>query len=131
MKKIVAALLAVVLSFAMLGLLSACGASASSIDRITTQSQESNGVKYINYYVHFKENVDWASLSQSDREKLAKVGFDEAQKKIAEDEVFNYNISGTTAEGVDAFRFNGAEQTLRIMVDGETVGEIPVEVPQN
>jgi ABC-type oligopeptide transport system substrate-binding subunit len=130
MKKTIAVLFAAALSLALLGLLAGCGVGANSIDRVTTQSQESNGVRYINYTVHFKENVDWASLSQSDREKLAKTAFDEAQKKIAEDEVFNYNISGATADGVDAFRFNGAEQTLIIRVDGETVGEIPVEIPQ-
>jgi hypothetical protein len=130
MKKIIVVVLALVVSFSMFGLLAGCGVGAGDVDRITTGTQESNGVKYTNYIVHFKDSVNWASLSQSDREKLAQIGFDEAQKKIAENQVFNYNVKGKTADGVDAFQFNGEFETLIIKVDGETVGEVPAKMPE-
>jgi hypothetical protein len=131
MKKIMTLTLAVLLSVSTLGLLIACGRSASDIETITASKNESNGVDVRVYHVQLKDSVDWAALSESDREKLAVVAFDEAQKKIAEDGVFNYQISGGTTDEPIAFMFGGEKQTMVIYVAGEQVGEVPVEVPES
>jgi hypothetical protein len=129
MRKIIALALAVVVSLSILGLLAGCGVGAGDIDKITKGTQESNGVEYVNYTVQLKDSIDWTTISEADREKLAKVGFNEAQKMVTEDGVFNYNIKGMTADGVVAFQFNAETKTVLIIVDNSPAGEVPVEVP--
>jgi hypothetical protein len=130
MKKIIALALAAVLSILMLGLLTACGRGADDIEAIITGENESNGVRVKTYHAKLKDSVDWATLSDGDREKIAVAAFDEAQKKIAEDDVFNYQISGSDANGQTAFLYGGEKQTMVIYVADEQVGEVPVKVPE-
>jgi hypothetical protein len=129
MKKLVGIALAAVLAFSMLGLLAACKGS-SDIETITVGTQVSNEVTMSNYEVRLKASVDWASLSDSSREKIAKAGFDEAQAKIQEDGVHNYNIIGITGDGGRAFMFDREHSLLIIFVNDEKVGEVAVETPE-
>jgi hypothetical protein len=128
MKKIIVLVLAAVLSVSMLALLTACGGK-SSIENITVSTQENgSGVEYKNYQVKLKESVDWLALSEDEREKIATTGFEEAQKKIAEDEVRNYNIIGIGGDNTVAFQFDAEHNTLIILADNERTGEVAVEV---
>jgi hypothetical protein len=131
MKKVIALVLAAMVSLSMLGLLAGCGVGAGDIDKVVKGSQESNGVEYTNYTVRLKDSVDWAALSDADRAKLAEACFKEAQEKVAEDNVFNYNISGVTADGMTTFQFNAENKTLLIIVDNAPAGDpVPVEIPE-
>jgi hypothetical protein len=130
MKKLMTLVLAALLSTSLLGLLTACGTGANDIEAITVGENESNGVNVKVYHVKLKDSVNWAALSEGDREKYAVTGFNEAQKKIAEDGVFSYQISGGTADEPIAFVYGGEKQTMVIYVAGEQVGEVPVEVPE-
>jgi hypothetical protein len=129
MKRIVVLALAALLSVSMLGLLAACGRGASDIESITIGEIESNGVDVKVYRVNLKDTVDWAAISEGDREKIAVAAFNEAQKKIAESGVFNYQVIGITATEEVAFSYSGEKQTLIIRVGDEQVGEVAVEVP--
>jgi hypothetical protein len=121
--------LATLLSVSLFGLLTACR-GAGDVASISTSEIESNGVDVALYRVNLKDTVDWATISQGDREKIAVAAFDEAQKKIAEDNVFNYQIIGLTAAGELAFSYGGEKQTMNIMVNNELTGEVPVKVPE-
>jgi hypothetical protein len=130
MKKITALALAIILSVSMFGLLTACGGGASDIESITVGENESNGVSMKIYRVTLKDSVDWAGISEGEREKIAIAGFNEAQKKIAEDGIFNYQIIGYNEAAPDAFMYNGEAHTMIIRVEGEKVGEVGVTVPE-
>jgi hypothetical protein len=129
MRRIAVLALAALLSVSMFGLLTACGKGANDIKSITTGEIESNGVDVKVYRANLKDTVDWAAISEGDREKIAVAAFNEAQKKIAEDNVFNYQIIGITATEEVAFSYSGEKQTLIIRVGDEQVGEVAVEVP--
>jgi hypothetical protein len=130
MKRIIALILAALLSVSMFGLLAACGRGTSDIESITVGENEANGVSMKIYRVVLKDTIDWAGLSESDREKIATVGFDEAQKKIAEDGTFNYQIIGYNAGEPTAFLYDGEHRTMIIYVAGEQVGEAAVTPPE-
>ena len=129
MKRLVTILLAGVLALSSVGLLVGCGADGK-IESVTVGTQVSSDVKISNYMVTLKSSVDWAALSDSEREKLAVAGFDAAQKKIAEDGIFQYNIIGLTANGEPAFQYDRENHTMVIRVNNEKVGEVAVTPPQ-
>jgi hypothetical protein len=129
MKRISRRVLVVTLAVLILGLLAACGVGASSIERINVGSQESNGVSIKNYNVLLKDSVDWPALSDKDREKIAIAGFNEAQKKIAEDGIHNYNITGN-ANGVSAFMYDAMNQVMIIYLDGTQYSTVAVTPPE-
>ncbi|MDR3037169.1 MAG: hypothetical protein LBU31_02000 [Coriobacteriales bacterium] len=129
MKRLVTILLAGVLALSSVGLLAGCGAG-DKIEGVTVGTQESSGVKISNYKVTLKSSVDWAALSNGEREKIAVAGFDAAQKKIAEDGIFQYNIIGLTADGQPAFQYDRENQKMIISVDSEVAGEVAVTPPQ-
>jgi hypothetical protein len=129
MKKFVGVALAAILAFSMLGLLAGCDKGADDIANITVGSQESNGVTMSNYTVRLKDSVDWPSLSDGDREKIAKVGYDQAQEKREEAGTHNYNIIGITADGQAAFQFDRENNVIIIYVNDAKAAEISVEVP--
>ena len=130
MKKIVGVALTAVLAFSMVGLLVGCGKGANDIENISVGSQVSNEVTISNYEVRLKASVDWPSLSDSDRERIAKAGFDQAQDKIKEAGTHNYNIIGITAEGSLAFQFDREHSLVIIYVSDAKVAEVPVETPE-
>jgi hypothetical protein len=129
MKRLVTILLAGVLALSSVGLLVGCGADGK-IESVTVGTQVSSDVKISNYMVTLKSSVDWAALSDGEREKLAVAGFDAAQKKIAEDGIFQYNIIGLTADGEPAFQYDRENHTMVIRVNNEKVGEVAVTPPQ-
>jgi lipopolysaccharide export LptBFGC system permease protein LptF len=129
MKKIIALMLAAILAVSTFGLLTACGRGASDIERITVSENESNGVGIKIYNVELKDSIIWADLSDQDREKLAVAAFDEAQKKIAEDDVFNYQITGTADEPA-IFMYDHENRKMIIYVAREKVGEVDVTPPE-
>jgi hypothetical protein len=129
MKRNAFRVLVVLLSVLLFGLLAACGAGASSIERIVVGSQKSNDVDMKNYQIFLKDTVDWAALSDQDRARIAVAGFEEAQKKIAEDGIHNYNITGIAADST-AFQYNGADKVMVIYLDNEQVATVEVTVPE-
>jgi hypothetical protein len=130
MKRIVGVALAAMLAFSMMGLLAGCGKGANDIATISVGTQVSNDVTMSNYEVRLKDSVNWSSLSDSDREKIAKAGYTQAQDKIKEDGVHNYNIIGITAEGGLAFQFDREHSLVLIYVDDAKSAEVAVELPE-
>lgn len=130
MRKIVGVALAAMLALSMFGLLAGCGTGASDIENISVGTQVSNEVTMSNYEVRLKDSVDWPSLSDSDREKIAKAGYEQAQAKIKEDGTHNYNIIGITADGKAAFQYDREHTLLIIYVDDAKVAEVAVEAPE-
>jgi hypothetical protein len=131
MKKIIALILATIVAVSMFGLLTACGRGASDIAAITVQENESNGVGIKVYTVQLKESINWASLSDQDREKIAVAAFNEAQKKIVEDDVFNYQIIGFGTDEPVTFMYDAENRMMVLYIAQERVGEVGVTPPAN
>jgi hypothetical protein len=131
MKKIIALVLATMVAVSMFGLLTACGRGASDIASITVDENESNGVSIKIYDVQLKDSINWASLSDQDREKIAVAAFDEAQKKIAEDDVFNYQIIGSGTDEPVTFMYDAENRKMIIYIAQERAGEVDVKAPEN
>ncbi|MDR0347029.1 MAG: hypothetical protein LBH56_01465 [Coriobacteriales bacterium] len=123
MKKIIALALAAVLSLSMLGLLTACG-GANDIERITVSENTTfvpgsdDGATIKIYTVWLKDTVDWTQISASERARIARAGFDAAQEKIAEGNVFNYSIMGVDASGTPIFAYDIERRVVLISPDG-------------
>jgi hypothetical protein len=131
MKKISKRVLITITAALVLGLLAACGVGANSIERVAIGTQETNGVNMTNYTVYLKDTVNWSALSDKDREKLAVIGFEEAQKKIAEDGTHSgrYNINGITPEKTMAFQYDGENKVMAIYLDGKPTGATVAVTP--
>jgi hypothetical protein len=154
-KKTGIALFAVLLSFAMMGLLVGCGekedgsgtaAISPDIVEIATSHQTVNDIiDMTNYQVVFKyTSEEWIALSDAERERLAKSGYDEAVEQIRADAVSNYNIRGTTTPVEDAEGNLTTQQTFFLDIEASVLkicagaddakkpivsAEIPVELP--
>jgi hypothetical protein len=129
MKKTIALILATILAVSMLSFFTACGRGASDIARVTVSENESNGVGIKVYNVELKDSIIWADLSEQDREKLAVAAFEEAQKRIAEEDVFNYQITGS-ADEPSILMYDHENRKMIIYVARERVGEVDVTPPE-
>jgi hypothetical protein len=131
MKKTIALILATILAVSMFSLLAACGRGASDIAAITVTENESNGVGIKIYNTQLKESINWAELSDQDREKIAAAAFNEAQKKIAEDDVFNYQIIGSSTDEPITFMYDAENRKMIIFLAQAIAGEVEVTPPAN
>jgi outer membrane lipopolysaccharide assembly protein LptE/RlpB len=130
MKKIIALILATIVAVSMFGLLTACGRGASDIQAITVSENESNGVSIKIYRAQLKDSINWAELSDQDREKIAVAAFNEAQKKIAEDDVFNYSITGSATDESVTFMYDAENRQMVVFVAREIVSRVDVTPPE-
>jgi hypothetical protein len=130
MKKIITLVVALALAVSMLGLLSACGRGAGDIESITVSENKANGVDIKVYQVSLKDTIVWADLSDGDRERIAVAAFNEAQKKIAENNIFNYSIIGRSADQPVAFMYDAENRNMVIFIANQPVSEVGVEVPE-
>jgi hypothetical protein len=152
-KKIGMALFAVLLSFTMMDLLVGCeekegtpGAETSDILRIEAFHQTVNDIiDMTNYVVVYKHTPDeWIALSDAERERLAKTGYDQAVEQIRADAVSNYSIRGTTTPVEDAEENLTTQQTFILDIEANVLkicagvddtnrpifsAEVPVELP--
>lgn len=112
-KKAALALLAALVSCVMMGSLIGCGNDAgddtpssgiSEILEINTLHQTLNDIVDItNFQIVYKYTyVEWNALSDAEKERLAKAGFEQASELIRTDGVSNYNINGMSVPGEDA-----------------------------
>jgi hypothetical protein len=132
MKKIMALILAVVLSVSMGGLLIGCGRGDSDIQSVSSSPMESNGTNMPLYRVTLKDSIDWSALTDAEREKIAVAAFKQAQKKRTEDgSPFNYSIVGyNPSDPTNApFLYDAATREMLILVDGKPTARVAVEVP--
>ena len=128
MKKVVAVILASLIALSFIGVLVGCSPT-SKIDKIDVDTQESNGVKFKNYAVYFKSDIDWVSISDSERQNLAVAGYEEAQKRVKADGVFNYNINGYL-NGEPVFMYDKENSRLMLLINNESVGTVDVARPE-
>jgi hypothetical protein len=140
------ALFAALLALVMAGLpLVGCGGgSGGASDVVTIQTSRmmvNDSIEMTNYQAVFKQTpAEWNALSDADKEKLARIGFDQVLEQIAADGVSNYSIRGATSAGTDdagnptepqqAFFLNTEESVLLIYTgtDGSTKPEITAQV---
>jgi hypothetical protein len=154
-KKVGMALFAVLVSFAMTGLLVGCGekdntpgAPTSDIVEIAASHQTVNDViDMTNYTVVFKHTPEeWVALSDAERERIAKAGYDQAVEQIRADAVSNYSVRGTTTPVEDAEGNLTTQQAFILDVEASVLkickgveadnakkpvisAEVPVELP--
>jgi hypothetical protein len=152
-KKAGMALFTVLLSLVMAGLLGACGdkentlgAENSDIVKIEAFHQTLNDViDMTNYQVVFKHTPEeWIALSDAEKERLAKDGYDKAVEQIRADAVSNYNIHGTTTPVEDAEGNLTTQQAFILDIEASVLkicsgvddakkpifsAEVPVELP--
>jgi hypothetical protein len=111
-KRTILALLVVLMTLAMMGLLVGCGdhggesggtggsGDTDDIVAISTSSYAAAGglIEITNYKVVFKQDPDeWIALSDEKKEELVRRGYDQALTRIATDGVSNYSITGMTS----------------------------------
>ena len=128
MKKVVAVILASLLALSFIGVLIGCSPTGK-IDKIEVNTQESNGVKFKNYAVYFKSDINWASISDSERQQLAVAGYEEAQKQVKADGTFNYNITGYLNEEA-VFMYDRENSRLVLKIGNELAGFVEVAKPE-
>jgi hypothetical protein len=154
-KKAGMALFAMLLSFAVTGLLVGCeekddtpGAPTSDIVEISASHQTVNDIiDMTNYQVVFKHTPEeWIALSDAERERLVKLGYDKVVEQIRADGVSNYNIYGTTAPVEDAEGNLTTQRTFFLNIETSVLNickgveadnpkkpavsaEVPVELP--
>jgi hypothetical protein len=128
MRKVIAVILASILALSSVGILVGCSASGK-IDKVSISEQESGGVKFKNYAVYLKADVDWAGISDSERQQIAVAGYDEAQKQVKTDGVFNYNITGYLNDQA-VFMYDKENSRLVLLVDNKAAGTVDVPKPE-
>jgi hypothetical protein len=129
MKKVIAIVSAGILVFSMFLLLVGCQGAAGNIERVTMDATESGLVTIKNYKVQLKSNVDWASLNDSQREDIARAGFDKAQEQITAEKVFNYSITGYATDGSLAFMYDRQNKQMMVTVAEQVTATFPLEAP--
>ncbi|HBT95950.1 MAG TPA: hypothetical protein DEB24_07720 [Coriobacteriia bacterium] len=129
MKKAIAIVLAGILAASMLAFLGGCRGAADNIENVTMDPTESGLVTIKNYKVHLKSDVDWTGLNDSQREEIARAGFNKAQEQIKAESVFNYSITGYSSDGALAFSYDRQNQQMIIAINGEMATTFPLEVP--
>jgi hypothetical protein len=153
-RKVGVALFTVLVSMIVAGLLVGCGGTSdtpgagatSDIVRIEASHQTVNDViDMTNYTVVFKHTPEeWIALSDAERERLARAGFDQAAEQIRTDTVSNYSVRGVTTPVEDAEGNLNSQQTFILNVETNVLmicagaddakkpiisAEVPVELP--
>jgi hypothetical protein len=137
---------------ALAGLLVACGNSGdgtsdtktSDLVEIQPFPQEANGVAMTVYQPIFKQTPEeWNALSPEERERIAKMGFEQTLIQVETDAVSNYGILAKTSPGTDAadgqlaFILDLEKAVLVIYTDAEgsgiptPVAEVAIELPSS
>ena len=128
-KKIIATILAVLLSTTIASVLFGCGGSskgAGAIKDITTSEQKSGVVTYTNFQVVLNSDVNWSALSDSDRQAIIDYTVDECRRQAKEMQANNINILGITESGETLFFYDRVNEEMIIYSNGELVGRLPV-----
>jgi hypothetical protein len=105
-----------------------CGGpkGADAVRDISTSDQISGLVTFTNYSVVIKAEVDWAALSDSEKQAIIDYAVKECRKQAKENDVNNMNIIGVSESGDTLFLLDRANSEMMIFVNNELSGRLPI-----
>ena len=123
MKKALRVIVAAVLSVSVMPMLFGCPSdgttSESAIREIVKTTSTSGNIVITNYQVVYNYSPsEYKALSVTEKENLAKTGYDQVVEKIKTDGVSNFTIYGMTAS--DPNMEGNSKSQLMFMLDHET-----------
>ena len=93
-----------------------------SIANIEVTTQQSGGVTTTNYLPILADNINWHSLSDQQREDIARYAVNLAIEKSVEDNARDFNVLGMTSEErKTVFLFTGGSDTITLYTDDNYV----------
>lgn len=116
-------LLVVVVS-AIIGMYAFAPNYEKSIATISSATNDINGATRVNYMPILADDVDWAKLSDGDREGLARYAVGQAIEQAESKSTPAFTVVGRSAE-TDVFMYTGGEM-ITLYIDGQPV-KIPLE----
>ena len=93
-----------------------------SISNIEVTTQQSGGVTTTNYLPILADNINWQSLSDQQREDIARYAVNLAIEKSVEDNARDFNVLGmTSGDRKTVFLFTGGADIITLYTDDNYV----------
>jgi hypothetical protein len=93
---------------------------------MSAQGSGSAEVPTTNYLPVLTEDTDWRTISDETRAGIARYAVNTALGMAKSENISNYNILGTTANGDAAFLYVPKGEIIQIIVDVGNQDEIPL-----